>query len=198
MTFIHFVRRLHLYLGLSLLPWFLAYGVSSMVFSHPGAFEQKPADGVPDWKVRFDRHYDIGVVPDGDQREVGARIMRDAGLKGAFGTYHPNPREFHAYVFSFWTATQAKYFPEQKRLVVEDRRFRWDHFLTGMHARGGFHQESVLNDAWGIVVDLVCLGMLTWVLSGLYTWWKIRAVRWWGFLAIASGVLSFATFLLVL
>jgi hypothetical protein len=32
------LRRLHLYLGLSLSPWFLIYGVSSVVFNHPQYF----------------------------------------------------------------------------------------------------------------------------------------------------------------
>ena len=30
MTFTHFNRRLHLYLGLALLPWLFMYGISSI------------------------------------------------------------------------------------------------------------------------------------------------------------------------
>ena len=39
MSFDHFVRRLHLYLALTLLPWFFVYGISSIPFSHNSYFE---------------------------------------------------------------------------------------------------------------------------------------------------------------
>ena len=41
MTFPHFNRRLHLYLGLCLLPWFLMYGASSIPFAHGQFFEAR-------------------------------------------------------------------------------------------------------------------------------------------------------------
>jgi hypothetical protein len=192
MTFHRFVRRLHLYLGLSLLPWFFLYGVSSIPFSHPEWL--KPKDGAPDWTPRFDRSYDIPIPRDADERTIGRRIMQDAGLEGAFGIWHPNDREFHVYAFDFWDATQVKYFVEQKRLVAEDRRFRWDHIVTGMHARGGFQQESLLDDTWAVLVDLVCAGMILWIASGIYMWWKIRHTRWWGFAALCSGAVLFVLF----
>jgi hypothetical protein len=34
MTFLHFVRRAHLYLGLFLLPWVIMFGVSSLPLNH--------------------------------------------------------------------------------------------------------------------------------------------------------------------
>ena len=34
MTFSHLNRRVHLYLGLALLPWFFMYGISSLPFAH--------------------------------------------------------------------------------------------------------------------------------------------------------------------
>ena len=39
----HRVRRLHLFLGLFLLPWVLLYGVSGFLFNHPTAFPDQPA-----------------------------------------------------------------------------------------------------------------------------------------------------------
>ena len=37
MTFLHFVRRTHLYLGLALLPWVIMFGVTSIPINHPAA-----------------------------------------------------------------------------------------------------------------------------------------------------------------
>jgi hypothetical protein len=90
-----------------------------------------------------------------------------------------------------------KYFIAEKKLVAEDKRFRWDHFLTGMHAKGGFEQGG-LHDAWGVIVDLVCLGIVLWVLTGLLMWWKLPSTHAWGWAALLAGVASFAAFLLLL
>jgi len=190
MSFNLIVRRIHLYLALSLLPWFLMYGASSAVFSHAGYFDQRHK-GIPMWIPRAELHYDIQVPENADLGEIGARIVRDTGLEGSYGTYRQNEREIHVYLYTFWRSSQAKYFIDQKRLVVEDRRFRWDHFLTGMHARGGYEHPSLLEDAWAAVVDLVCLGFIVWIASGIYMWWQLRRTRFWGALALASGLALF-------
>ena len=38
----HTIRRLHLYLGLFLLPWSILYGVTGFLFNHPTAFADAP------------------------------------------------------------------------------------------------------------------------------------------------------------
>ncbi len=198
MTLLHLSRRTHLYLGLGLLPWFLTYAVSSIPFNHNQHFESLDQEkGLPNWTPRFDRRYEIAVPESGSLRSTGARIMRDSGLQGAFGTYRQGPNQINVYVHTFWKSTQLKYFIAEKRLVAEDKRFRWDHFLTGMHAKGGFEQGG-LHDGWGGLVDLVCLGMLLWVLTGLLMWWKLPSSRWWGWVALASGCASFMLFLRLL
>ncbi len=197
MTFNLVTRRVHLYLALFLLPWFLMYGASSVPFSHTGFFEQRQR-GIPMWIPRAELHYDIPVPAGDDLDETGARIMKDAGLKGSYGTYRSNDREIDVYVYTFWKSAQAKYYVDQKRLVVEDRRFRWDQFLTGMHARGGYEHPAFLEDSWAAVVDLICLGFLIWIASGIYMWWQLRRTRFWGALALGSGVALFLVFILAL
>lgn len=198
MTFYIFVRRLHLYLGMFLLPWFFMYGISSVIFSHGQFFQQLHENDGPQWTVRFDRAYDIPVPQNADPEEIGARILRDNGIRGAFGVHRPNQRELSVYVSDFWSATRMTYFINEKRLLAEDRKFRWESFLTGMHARGGFERASTLNDAWGVVVDIVCIGILLWIASGLYMWWKLPKTRAWGYAALGGGLLCFAIFLLAL
>ena len=82
--------------------------------------------------------------------------------------------------------------------MIQDRKFRWDHFLTGMHARGGFAQSNFLSDAWGVMVDIVCLGMLIWIITGIYLWWRQSTTRIWGAVALLGGFGSFLLFLRVL
>ena len=197
MTFTHLNRRIHLYLGLGLLPWFLMYGVSSVPFAHNQFFERRDAaKGLPLWTLRSTHTVDAAIPADpGQLRAFAADLLRNAGVAAdTFGAYRQGPTQVNVYVYSFWTSTQLKYFAAQKRLTVEDRRFRWDHFLTGMHARGGFDQESLLVRSWSVVVDLVCLAIVIWIASGLYMWWGLPGSRRLGWMAIAGGVLSFVFF----
>jgi hypothetical protein len=122
-------------------------------------------------------------------------LLQEAGIKDmAFGVYRQSPTQVIVFAHTFLEHTQLRYFTDTKKLVVQDRRFRWDQFLTGLHARGGFDQESFLDDSWGVVVDVVCVAMLVWIASGLYMWWGLSAHRGWGWFAVLSGALSFTWF----
>ncbi len=196
MKILHINRRTHLYLALFLLPWFLMYGVSSIPFSHGAYFEElDQAKKISLWtKVGEKTGYDLAVPDSGDLRPVADRIVKDLHLTGAYGAYRQSPTQLNVYVYTFWKSTQVKYNTVEKSLTVEDRRFRWDHFLTGMHAKGGF-ADGGLHSAWAIFVDLAALGMLLWVLTGLLMWWKLPSTRNWGWIALAGGVLTFSLFL---
>jgi hypothetical protein len=199
MTFPHFNRRLHLYLGLTLVPWFVMYGVSSIPFAHNQFFEARDkAKGLPLWTTRLEQKYSIDIPANGELRPVAARVVKDFGLDGAYGAYRQGPDQINVFVHSFRHVTQARYLIAEQKIVVEDRRFRLDQFLTGMHGRGGFEQEGILNTAWGAMVDVACFGMLLWVLTGLYMWWSLPGLRKWGWVAFLGGVCSFALFMMKL
>lgn len=195
-SFLHLNRRLHLYLALLLSPWFLMYGISSIPFSHNTYFEQlDKSKNLPLWTQVAERTgYEMPAAEGTNLRPFADRIVKETGLEGAYGAYRPNDKQIIVYVHTFWKAAQVRCFPEEKRYVVERRRFRWDQFLTGMHAKGGF-EHSGLHTLWSIVVDVTSVGMLLWVATGLLMWWKLPSTRRWGWIAIGSGVLSFALFM---
>ncbi len=197
MTYSHLNRRLHLYLGMALMPWFFMYGISSVPFAHNQFFDRRDAaKGLALWTLRAERTLDVPVPGDtAGLRALGATLLRDAGVDAtSYGAYRQSPTQVNVYAYSFWKSTQLKYFIDQKKLTVEDRRFRWDHLLTGMHARGGFEQEGFLLRSWSVVVDLVSVAMIVWVASGLYMWWELPGQRRWGWLAILGGAASFLFF----
>ena len=200
MTFDKVSRRTHLYLGMFLLPWFLMYGVSSIVFSHHDFFDKHYHDGVPEWTPLFQHKYHKDIPAGADKRSVGGQILRDNGVvwNGSWGAYSPNDREFIVYMYNFWSSQRLTYFTKEDRVLAEKQRFRWDHFLTGMHARGGFGQEHLLSDAWAVTVDFVMIAILTWITSGLIMFWGVRRSRMWGLLAVGGGVISMLAFLLAL
>ena len=67
-----------------------------------------------------------------------------------------------------------------------------------MHARGGFEQDTLLDDAWGVTVDMVCVAIMLWIATGLYMWWHQPGTRGWGWIALAGGTSMFAIFLMTL
>jgi hypothetical protein len=150
------------------------------------------------WTLRASHTVDL-PVPEGPEelRALGATLLRQADVStSSFGVYRQSPTQVNVYAYSFRHSTQLKYFTDQKRMTVEDRRFRWDHFLTGMHGRGGFEQEGLLDRSWSVIVDLVCAAILLWIATGLYMWWGLQGSRTWGLITIGAGAAAFVFFTL--
>jgi hypothetical protein len=199
MTFDRLNRRTHLYLGLALIPWVLMYGASSVPFAHNAYFQARDAaTGLPPFTVRAEIPVDVAIPDDREAlRALGATLLDKAGIHGTnFGAYRQGPSQVNVYSYTFWKSTQLKYDADRQVMTVEDRRFRWDQFLTGMHARGGFEQEGILPTAWSLIIDLVCLSLIGWVASGVYMWWRQPRLRRLGWIALASGALPFLLFTL--
>ena len=188
MTFLLFVRRLHLYLGLFLLPWVVLFGVSSYPFNHPAPVQ-------PQWTVRFDRAYTLQTPPGADLRALGARIHADAGFSGGFYVNQPNPQRINVTHPDFFHPTRITYFADQQRLLAEDREFVWRQFLTSMHAHAGYELDSFWNTVWGIMVDAASVALIVWIASGFVMWWLLPGSRRWGWVAIGGGVAVFAVVL---
>ncbi len=191
------VRRIHLYSGLFLLIFFTRFGISAIPFSHNTYFNEKYKDK-PQWNKRFEQSYDRPVPEDADLRRIGAQILKDVGMEGAFGAYKPNKKQLNIHRYDFWSTARLSYYIDENRLVVEDKNFRWDHFLQTFHWRGGFQQDSLLHDFWGVTVDVVCIGILVWIVTGIIMWWQIGRTRTWGIIAVCGGFLTFIFFIAVL
>lgn len=194
MTFDKINRRAHLYLGLFLLGWLFMYGITSVAFSHPQIFEDWYDDGKPLWNVLLDREYAIETVGV-ELDSVGRRILEDSGIRwdDPVTVHETSDGRIVVSLGKFFTLTRMTYTPEERRLVVDKRRFRWDRVMSGMHARAGFGEKGVLEDAWAVLVDVVMAAVVLWIVSGTVMWWRLSQTRRWGALALAAG---FATFLL--
>ncbi|MEY4938884.1 MAG: hypothetical protein RIQ93_619 [Verrucomicrobiota bacterium] len=201
MTSLHLTRRLHLYFGLALLPWLLMYGLSSIPIAHNQFFaDRDAAKDLPLWTVRMERPFDAPVPRDQEKlREFGRAALAATGVTAPnFGVFSPNPTTVNIQSFSFLKTTRLVYRIDQQKITVEDRRFRFDQFLTGLHTRGGFEQDGFLPDAWAVVIDLVCLAIILWIATGVFMWHRMTRKRLWGWVALLAGAGSFAVFALKL
>jgi hypothetical protein len=192
-------RRLHLYVGLALLPWLLMYGVSSIPIAHNVFFaERDAAKGVPLWTAQREVPFDAPVPRDPEKmRDFGRAALSATGVTAPnFGVFSPNPNTVNIQAFSFLHTTRLVYRLDKKTITVEDRRFRFDQFLTGLHTRGGFEQDGFLQDGWAVIIDLVCLAIILWVATGVLMWHRATRRRRWGWVALLAGAGAFAVFTL--
>ncbi len=181
-------RRTHLYLGLVFMPWLLMYGVSSFIIIHQSWFR---ADKERAWEPLFERQYKRSVPDSGDLRATAQDLLKDCNLEGAFWADKPNADTLRIDRFSFRDSTRVTYAIKEQKLKAERQRMRPSQVLVRMHFRGGFGQPTFLDKFWGLLVDIACVGIIIWVVSGLIMWWRLPRLRVWGAIAAGGGLVSF-------
>lgn len=194
MTFNHINKRTHLYLALFLLPWFLMYGLSSVLINHKQLLK---SSGDPEWTKQMDRSYNLTISENADLRKIAIQVLKDLDMDGPFRVnLQKNKHRLNINRFDSWSLTRLVYYIDEQRLTSENQKFDKRGFLVRMHTKGGFQQESLLSDFWAIIIDLVCIGFLIWMATGIYMWWKIKSSRSWGFITLGGGLICYLIFLL--
>lgn len=182
-------RRVHLYLGLFLLPWFLMFGASSLWLNHPA---WRPAEAAL-WHTVAERDYTIDVPAAGDLRPAAAKIITDLGYdtRAGFGVFRNNQRRLTVNIPNFIHPIRISYFADRQHVQVEERAFAWVATLTSMHTHDGYYLRAPGQTMWGATVDLFCVALVFWIASGLYMWWALPGSRGWGWVTLTASVASF-------
>jgi hypothetical protein len=186
-------RRVHLYLGMLLIPWVLIYALSTFTFNHRdwfrGQFNQ-PDSWAQLWKKEFKAD-----VPRQQQKlkEWARGVLDENGIKGGFNV-RQNPQSVLINFIQFRNPIRVTYRKNSGQLLAEQKRTTLAEMMARMHVRHGYGRGGVLHNSWAFVVDLVCFAIIAWIATGLYMWWKLPATRKAGWVAILSGL---ATFLLL-
>lgn len=191
MSFALFLRRLHVYLALILLPWVLMYAVSALVINHNQSIKAFLDDGKPDWSERTTEAFNEPIPGDDELQEFGRNLAKQLGLEGGYYTYRSGSGRINVNVQDFWSNHRVIYDSQAGTARVEDQRFQWNGFLIRMHERSGYLQESFLHDLWAVLVDVTCGAYLVLTLTGLWMWWSLKRCRWTGALAILSGLATY-------
>lgn len=190
-------RRTHLYLGMLLIPWLLVYGLSTAVFNHQDYFRSfRPPD--PQFVPLWEKDYALPEpLRDDNLREVAGRVLADNNLRGAFGA-NLQGRRLNINVQNFLEPKRLVYDLDQKKLRAEKKKFSWMEVLIRLHFRAGYNGTGLLANVWPFIVDVFCVTMLIWIITGLYLWWKVRVSRTWGWITIGAGVASIGVLLALL
>ena len=187
------LRRTHMYLGLFLFPWMLMYALSTLAMTHRSWFATQAPYEV-ERTVPFEAVFSESVEP----KLVAGQVLASLGLDGAHSVTR---RKDGAYVINrsdLLTPRRLTYSPADHTVTVERLPLQTYSFLARFHRRRGYATGYGWDTAWAATVDVAIIGMMLWVLSGLWMWWEMTVTRRWGTVALLGGGGLFAAFLLTL
>lgn len=182
------IRRVHLYLALFLTPWMLIYALSGLVLNHSELVRSFYGGKFSDFEKIDEHPYTAAFSADASARLIGAQVLADLGLAGTFqvqGT--PTQPKLVITRNAAFTAHRITYFRTENRLLIEKQSLSTPVIFNRLHFRHGYEQPFVSAKIWGFVVDLAVVGLLFWVVSGIWMWWEIKPARTTGALVALFG-----------
>ena len=183
------IRRTHMYLALFLTPWMVVYALSSFIFNHHAFFSGgKP---LAQFEKVEEREYKAVFSDDIEPREAGLQILRDLNREGAFWVGQNQKLTAKRFTVNRNRAIgpeRIHYYPQENKVIIERQKTTTASLLVGLHLKHGIGHPGIAADLWGIILDLVIVGMLFWVLSGVWMWLEIKLARLWGAVSVLSGI----------
>jgi hypothetical protein len=184
-----------MYLALFFAPWMLMYSLSTIAMNHRAFFEDVYA-GENSWEREQQQTYPGTFPDDADPKMEARQVLSHLHLDGSFGARKaPGGKSYTIVRQDPIVPRRITYSTTDHSLVVERQIFRTPVFLERMHRLRGYESEFVLNDIWGLSVDLIIVAMVLWVLSGLWMWWELKVTRIVGALFFLAGTGIFVFFL---
>ena len=192
------VRRTHMYLALFLFPWVAMYALSTLVMNHRAVFVARYGEGPIPYERERQLTYEVSFPSDADLKTISAHILTSVGLDGAHNVSGRNDGTIVINRNDLVTPRRLTYSPVDQSLVIERQQPRANALLERFHRRRGYATGYRLDTVWAMTVDHFIIGMVFWVLSGLWMWWEMKVTRRLGLTAVASGVALFAVYLIAL
>ena len=167
-----------MYLALFLTPWMLVYALSGLVLNHGELVRSFYGGKFNDFEKLEERPYTAAFSADATTRLIGAQILADLGLAGSFNVQGtPAQPKLVITRNAGLSAHRVTYFRTENRLLIEKLTLNAPMTVNRLHFRHGYEQPFISAKIWGFVVDLAVVGMLFWVVSGIWMWWEIKPAR---------------------
>jgi hypothetical protein len=172
------IRRTHMYLALFLTPWMLIYALSGLVLNHGQAVRAFYGAKWGQMEKVEERPYTASFSTDATPRMIGAQVLEHLGLSGSFNVQgQANQPRLIINRNGAFAQHRVTYFRTENRLLIEKQAFSAPVFVNRAHFRHGYEQPFLSSNVWASIVDLAVVGMLFWVLSGIWMWWEIKPAR---------------------
>jgi hypothetical protein len=188
------MRALHLYTGLFLVPWMAVYATSGLFFNHTSWFARWLSYSHESLEVVRKLQLPAGAIPAGTPAQQARAVLEKLDLDGPHQILgDPNAKELSIYRMSVTGDYRISWRRDQSLAVV--RRYRpyslW-RSINSLHFTHGYDARYPLPALWAITVDLVVVSIWFWIVSGIYIWARRPLRRFWGGVCLAGGGLLFA------
>ncbi|MCX6929958.1 MAG: PepSY-associated TM helix domain-containing protein [Verrucomicrobia bacterium] len=192
------MRALHLYTSMVLVPWMTVYAVSAFCLNHGEWFtqglhlEQK-------WETVRELDFTPGPEFSRTPEAQAAAILRHVDLEGPHRIQGiPSGTEMVVFRYCATGHYRVSWFPPRSRVVVERYLPRsFYSVVNNLHFQHGY-RPAFAHWAWAAVVDFSAISTLIWVISGIYLWARRPRQRLLGGLCLIAGILLFAALTLLL
>lgn len=187
------MRLLHLYTGIFLVPWMVIYALSALFLNHGETFRTLFKVEPPQWQQVREIDWQPPADAPTDQAARIGLLLEAVGLDGAWRIEgKPTPQELRVLRISGSGNYRVIWQRRDGTVRVEKQSpgslYRFVHFL---HFRAGYGLAYTPFLIWAAVVDLVAASILFWVISGIYLWLRQPRQRKWGSVAFLGGLILF-------
>jgi hypothetical protein len=192
-------RRFHFYIGLFLLFFVWLFAFTGLLLNHP---KWTFADFWPARKqTSFERQ--IQRPPLGSDLEQARNILAQLGITGEIewtsARLDSSKLNFRAnrpgHMFDFKADLDRGLVTVQRIDVNAWGVMHILHTFTGVRANDSRNQRDwILTSIWALSMDAVAAGLLMMVFGSYYMWWRLPQKRAWGLVALLSGWVVCALF----
>ena len=195
------MRSIHLYSGLFLVPWMMVYATSALLINHGPLirewFDVQPPKQEVIREVEFNPN---GAFPE-NLDEQAAGVLAHLELEGAHRVLPGQSNARQLTIFRMCASGNyiITWNRVEKNIVVKQQKpFSYMRLINGLHFKGGYGQRYPAHILWAVVVDLVGVSIAFWVASGVYIWARRPTKRLLGGVFLVGGIVLFIALALAL
>ena len=186
------MRVLHLYTGLFLVPWITVYAVSAFCLNHKEWFTEG-LGLAQKWENAREVEFTPGSGFPQSPAEQAAAILRHVDLEGPhtiMGT--PDANQLVMIRLCASGHYRVSWFPPRSRVVID--RLQPTSFYSVVNALHFQHsyRPYFAHWAWALIVDATTTSTILWLISGIYLWARRPRRRLAGGLCLIAGTVLFA------
>jgi hypothetical protein len=193
-------RKIHIYIGLSLLIFIMLFGFSGLLLNHHWEFAKF-------WENRKEIKYDktISISYEREQDALVNEIADKLQLKGSI----INPRfSSDSMILDFIVAKPGTRYDIQAHLndgkiLITEAKFNNYGTMRNLHTlrnptpkEEGERQQSAWASIWSVSIDIISAGLIVICLLGCYLWMQSGKKRfYYGLISLATGLILCIYFL---